>query len=86
MDPTLSWKGPFLFTRHRSAYQRQATRDRSLYGSVLNQRKKSSWFYQLSMCRIHVEAFKMAPKKVKSIKEENKTFKEAGRTMNYPFS
>ena len=30
MDPTLSWNGPFLFTRHRSAYQRQATRDRSV--------------------------------------------------------
>ena len=30
MDPTLSWNGPFLFTRHRSANQRQATRDRSV--------------------------------------------------------
>ena len=30
MDPTLSWNGPFLFTRHLSAYQHQATRDRSV--------------------------------------------------------
>ena len=33
------------------------------YGSVLNRSKKSSCFYQLSMRRKHVEAFKMAPKK-----------------------
>ena len=32
------------------------------YGSVLNRSKKSSCFYQLSMRRIHVVAFKMAPK------------------------
>ena len=30
MDPTLSWNGPVLFTWHRSAYQRLATRDRSV--------------------------------------------------------
>ena len=30
MDPTLFWNGPFLLTRHRSAYQSQATRDRSV--------------------------------------------------------
>ena len=30
MDPTLSWNGPFLFTRYRSAYQRLSTRDRSV--------------------------------------------------------
>ena len=30
MVPTLSWNGPFLFTRCRSAYQRQSTRDRSV--------------------------------------------------------
>ena len=30
MDPTLSWNGPFLFTRYRSAYQRLFTRDRSV--------------------------------------------------------
>ena len=29
MDPTLSWNGPFLFTRYRSAYQRLSTRGRS---------------------------------------------------------
>ena len=74
MDPTLSWNGPFLFTRHRSAYQRQATRDPSVYGSVLNRSKKSSCFYQLSTRRIHVEAFKMAPKKAKSIEEGEKAF------------
>ena len=34
------------------------------YGSVLNRSKKSSCFYQLSMRRIHVVAFKMAPKKL----------------------
>ena len=56
------------------------------YGSVLNQRKKSSCFYQLRMCRIHVEAFKIAPKKAKSIEEGDKNSKAAGRTMNYPFS
>ena len=56
------------------------------YGSVLNRSKKSSFFYQLNMRRILFEAFKMAPKKAKSIKEGNKTFKEAERTMNYPFS
>ena len=44
------------------------------YGSVLNRSKKSSIFYQLSMRRIHVGAFKMAPKKAKSIEEGNKTF------------
>ena len=32
------------------------------YCSVLNRSKKSSRFYQLSMRRIHVVAFKMAPK------------------------
>ena len=32
------------------------------YRSVLNRSKKSSCFYQLSMRRIHVVAFKMAPK------------------------
>ena len=32
------------------------------YCSVLNRSKKSSCFYQLSMRRIHVVAFKMAPK------------------------
>ena len=31
MDPTLSWNGPFLFTRYRSAYQRLSTRDRSVF-------------------------------------------------------
>ena len=30
MDPTLSWNGPFLFPRYRSAYQRLPTRDRSV--------------------------------------------------------
>ena len=30
VDPTLAWNGPFLFTRHRSVYQRQATRERSV--------------------------------------------------------
>ena len=30
VDPTLSWNGSFLFTRHRSTYQRQSTRDWSL--------------------------------------------------------
>ena len=30
MDPTLSWNGPFLFTRYRSAYQRLSTRDQSV--------------------------------------------------------
>ena len=34
------------------------------YGSVLNRSKKSSCFYQLSMRRIRVVAFKMAPKKL----------------------
>ena len=34
------------------------------YGSVLNRSKKNSCFYQLSMRRIHVVAFKMAPKKL----------------------
>ena len=43
-------------------------------GSVLNRSKKSSCFYQLSMRRIHVEAFKMAPKKTKSIEEGEKAF------------
>ena len=33
------------------------------YGSVLNRSKKSSCFYQLSMRKIHVEAFKMVLKK-----------------------
>ena len=55
------------------------------YGSVLNRSKKSSCLYQLSMRRIHVEAFKMAPK-VKSIEEGDKTFKAARRTMIYPVS
>ena len=35
------------------------------YCSVLNRSKKSSCFYQLSMRRIHVVAFKMAPKYLK---------------------
>ena len=46
--------------------------------------KKSNCFYQLSKRRIHVEAFKMAPKKAKSIRKEIKP--SAGRTLNYPFS
>ena len=75
MDPTLSWNGPFLFTRHRSSYQRQATcTGPASHSSVLNRSKKSSCFYQLSMSRIHVEAFKMAPKKAKSIGEGDKAF------------
>ena len=74
MDPTLSWNGPFLFTRHRSAYQRQVTRNVSTMRSLLNRSKKSSCFYQLSTRRIHVEAFKIAPKKAKSIEEGDKTF------------
>ena len=44
------------------------------YGSVLNRSKKSSCFYQLSMHRIHVEAFTMALEKAKSIEEGDKAF------------
>ena len=71
LDPVLSWNGPFLFTRHRSAYQRQATRDRSV---MVRSKKSSCFMYQLSMRIIHVEAFKMAPKKAKSIEEGDKAF------------
>ena len=48
------------------------------YGSVLNRSKKSSCFYQLSMHRIHVETFKMAPKKAESIEEGDKAFSWTG--------
>ena len=44
------------------------------YGLVLNRSKNSSCFYQLSMRRIHVEVFKMAPRKSKSIEEGDKAF------------
>ena len=64
MDPTLSWNGPFLFTRYRSASLSTSVHTGPVcYGSVLNRSKKSSCFYQLNMRRIHAEAFKMAPKK-----------------------
>ena len=41
---------------------------------VRNRSTKSRCFYQLSMRRIHVVAFKMAPKKAKSIEEGDKAF------------
>ena len=44
------------------------------YGSVLNRSKKSSCFYQMSKRKIYVEAFKMAPKKAKSIEKGDKAF------------
>ena len=55
------------------------------YCSVLDQSKKRSCFYQLSMRTIHVKAFKMALKKAKSI-EEGLIKLSAVPTMNYPFS
>ena len=65
MDPTLSWNGPFLFTWYRSAGLSTSVYTGPVcYGSVLNRSKKSSCFYQLSMRRIYVVAFKMAPKKL----------------------
>ena len=95
--PSTSFPGPFpypqarekalgtrLFTPHRSLIKVRPHGTRVCYGSVLNRSKKSSCFYQLNMRRIHVKAFKMAPKKAKSIEEEIKP--SAGRTMNYLFS
>ena len=43
------------------------------YGLVLHRSKKSSCFYQLSMHRIHIVAFKMVPKKLNCTASTKKT-------------
>ena len=72
MDPTLFWNGPFSV--HTAPFRLSTSGHTGpvCYGSVLNRSKKSSCLYQLSMRRIHVEAFKRAPKKAKSMEEGDK--------------